>query len=106
MNELLLPGLLIAVIAAIAVAAGGVRASITGAKAARLVATGRKLDALLKHHGIRFDPYGEVPQPVLDALRRGKKIEAIKEYRAATGAGLKEAKDYVEDVQRSGSAKI
>jgi hypothetical protein len=33
-------------------------------------------------------------------MRRGKKIEAIKEYRLATGARLKEAKDYVEEAQR------
>ena len=59
-----------------------------------------KLDALLKHEQIQFDPYSNVPPPVLDALRRGKKIEAIKEYRLATGAGLKDAKDYVEEVQR------
>jgi hypothetical protein len=31
-----------------------------------------------------------------DALRRGRKIEAIKLYRRATGVGLKEAKDQVE----------
>jgi hypothetical protein len=59
-----------------------------------------KLDALLTHEGIRFDPYADVPPPVVDALRRGKKIEAIKEYRMATGAGLREAKDWVEEVQR------
>jgi ribosomal protein L7/L12 len=59
-----------------------------------------KLDALLKHEGIRYDPYADVPPAVLDALRRGRKVEAIKEYRAATGTGLKEAKDYVEALQR------
>jgi hypothetical protein len=62
-----------------------------------------KLDALLKHQGIQFDPYADLPGPVLDALRRGKKIEAIKEYRAATGADLKEAKDFVEELQRRAS---
>ena len=62
-----------------------------------------KLDALLKHQGIRFDPYSDLPPPVLDALRRGKKIEAIKEYRAATGAGLREAKEFVEELQRRAS---
>jgi ribosomal protein L7/L12 len=30
----------------------------------------------------------------------GKKIRAIKYYREATGVGLKEAKDFVEEVQR------
>ncbi len=59
-----------------------------------------KIDAILKHQGIQFDPYSDVPPPVSDALRQGKKIEAIKEYRAATGAGLQEAKDYVEELQR------
>ena len=58
------------------------------------------MNALLKHEGIRFDPYSDVPPPVVDALRRGRKIEAIKEYRAATGAGLQEAKDYVEELDR------
>ncbi|HVH25285.1 MAG TPA: ribosomal protein L7/L12 [Vicinamibacterales bacterium] len=59
-----------------------------------------KLDALLKHEGIQFDPFSGAPPAVLDALRRGKKIEAIKAYRAATGADLKEAKDYVEELER------
>jgi hypothetical protein len=62
-----------------------------------------KLDALLKHQGIQFDPYADVAPSVLDALRRGKKIEAIKEYRAVSGAGLKEAKEYVEERQRRAS---
>lgn len=59
-----------------------------------------KLDALLQHTGIEFDPYTGVPPPVVDALRRGKKIEAIKEYRSATGADLKQAKEYVEEIER------
>jgi ribosomal protein L7/L12 len=33
-------------------------------------------------------------------VQRGKKIEAIKAYRDATGAGLKEAKDAVEAMER------
>lgn len=35
-------------------------------------------------------------------LDQGKKIEAIKEVRAATGVGLKEAKDYVEGLRAGG----
>jgi ribosomal protein L7/L12 len=63
-----------------------------------------KLDALLRHAGVQFDPYENVSADVADALRRGEKIEAIKRYRLATGAGLKDAKDFVEEVQRrSGS---
>jgi hypothetical protein len=61
-----------------------------------------KLDALLKHQGIQFDFFADLPARVVDALRRGEKIEAIKEYRAATGAGLAEAKEHIEGAQRRG----
>ncbi len=40
---------------------------------------------------------------VLALLRNGRKIEAIKLYRDVTGAGLKEAKDAVESLERDGS---
>ncbi len=62
-----------------------------------------KLDALLKHAGVHFDPYADIPPAVVDALRRGMKIEAIKAHRAATGADLREAKEYVEEIQRRGA---
>ncbi|HEX8702661.1 MAG TPA: ribosomal protein L7/L12 [Myxococcaceae bacterium] len=38
-------------------------------------------------------------QEVRDLAAKGNKIEAIKEYRHLTGAGLKEAKDYVESLE-------
>lgn len=38
-------------------------------------------------------------QEVRDLAAAGKKIEAIKNYRHLTGAGLKEAKDYVESLK-------
>ena len=59
-----------------------------------------KLDALLKHSGIHFDPLDGFPAEALAALKQGRKIEAIKHYRQATGAGLAEAKDAVEEAQR------
>lgn len=59
-----------------------------------------KLDALLKHAGIKFDLRASLPSDALQALDRGRKVEAIKHYRAATGVGLKEAKDVIEEVQR------
>jgi large subunit ribosomal protein L7/L12 len=40
---------------------------------------------------------------VLALVRDGRKIEAIKLYRDLTGAGLKEAKDAVEALERGGS---
>ena len=41
-----------------------------------------------------LDP--ETETQIADALRCGKKIEAIRIYRECTGAGLKEAKEHVE----------
>jgi hypothetical protein len=61
-----------------------------------------KVDLLLKQANIKFDPYQSVPAAVSAAIREGKKITAIKIYRQTTGCGLKEAKDYVEGVQRRG----
>lgn len=64
-----------------------------------------KLDAILKHSGVRFDPLEGIPPDALDALRRGQKIEAIKRYRHATGAGLQEAKDMIEETMRRTTAQ-
>jgi len=61
-----------------------------------------KLDLLLKQSGLQYDPYKNLPPSVVDAVQRGKKIEAIKRYRETTGVGLKEAKEFIEDVQRRG----
>ncbi|UCE27201.1 MAG: hypothetical protein JSW52_00135 [Candidatus Coatesbacteria bacterium] len=37
---------------------------------------------------------------VLDLLRQGKQLQAIKHVRSRTGLGLKEARDYVRDLVR------
>lgn len=103
MNEVFLLGL---VVAGLIVAAIVVRMTSGEHHLRALSRLEAKLDALLKHEGVQFDPYSDVPPPVLDALRRGKKIEAIKEYRAATGVGLKEAKEYVEELQRRATPRV
>jgi len=59
-----------------------------------------KLDLLLKQADIKFDPYAYVSDDIVEALRANQKIEAIKIYRKATGVGLKEAKQFIEGVQR------
>jgi len=71
--------------------------------AARIATVSRmeaKLDLLLKQANIKYDPYKNVSPLVVDAVRRGKKIEAIKCYRNESGVGLKEAKEFIEEVQR------
>ena len=59
-----------------------------------------KLDLLMQQAGVAFAPYLDLPAEVIDALKRGDKLNAVKSYRAATGVGLKQAKDRIEDVQR------
>jgi len=56
------------------------------------------LDALLKNAGLEYDPYGKLPDRVREALRSNRKIDAIRLYREASGAGLKTAKDFIEDM--------
>jgi hypothetical protein len=46
-----------------------------------------------------------LPDKVVDALRRGNKVEAIKLLREQTGVGLKEAKDAVDASGIEGPAK-
>jgi hypothetical protein len=41
---------------------------------------------------------GDMPADVQALLAQGKKLEAIKRVRELTGLGLKEAKDYVEQL--------
>jgi len=59
-----------------------------------------KLDLLLAQAGLSYDPYKDTPAAVVDAVKRGQKIEAIKRYREVNPVSLKEAKEYVEGVQR------
>lgn len=66
----------------------------------RMARLDAKVDALLKASGVEFDPFRDVPADVRDALERGETILAIKRFRQATGVGLKEAKDFVDDVRR------
>ncbi len=65
----------------------------------RLTRLEAKIDLVLKNLGLSYDPLANAPADVLEAIRSGQKIEAIKLYRAATGADLAEAKEYVEELQ-------
>ena len=55
--------------------------------------------------GPRVDRASDLPESVLEEIagqiRAGRKIEAIKLMREATGLGLKEAKEAVEDLERA-----
>ena len=65
----------------------------------------RKVDLLMRHLGLEAGGPGSsgsggVPGDVEHLIRSGRKIEAIKRYREATGLGLKEAKEAVEAFER------
>jgi ribosomal protein L7/L12 len=62
-----------------------------------------KLSALYAHLGLEEPetPTGLGPD-VVEAIRGGNTIEAIKRYRAATGADLKSAKDAVDAYMAGG----
>jgi len=64
-----------------------------------------KLDLLLKQANIKFDPYANLPREIAEAVRAGQKINAIKLYRQSTGVGLKEAKEFIEELQRRSGVK-
>ncbi|MEV0902083.1 hypothetical protein [Actinoplanes sp. NPDC049802] len=63
-------------------------------QSARLAAVERKLDLLLARMEIP-EPAADYPD-VLEHLRNGRKIQAIKAYRAHTGADLAEAKRIID----------
>ena len=90
---------LIAVLAVgLAMVLGGARLRAQTRTDLRLAAIERKLDAIMAHLEITEAP---VDQPdVLEHLRAGRKIHAVKAYRDSTGASLAEAKAAVERLAR------
>jgi ribosomal protein L7/L12 len=59
-----------------------------------------KIDLLLRHAGITM-PIDPLTTQVQELLRTNQKIQAIKLYRQATGAGLKDAKEWIEAIENS-----
>jgi ribosomal protein L7/L12 len=68
---------------------------------ARLDRLTRQVELLAQHLGIDISGLSDdVEQRVLMLVQRGKKIDAIKLYRAETRASLQEAKHAVEEMER------
>lgn len=103
----LLPNLAVLILVGVGIVVMAVRAYVRplARRMDRLSRIEGKLDAMLKHSGARFDPLEGMPSDALDALRQGQKIEAIKRYRHATGAGLQEAKEMIEEALRRSSSQ-
>ena len=75
------------------------RLSALSARVSRLSRLEAKLDALLKNAGVAHDPFANVTPDVRAALERGQYVVAIKKLRQATGMGLKEAKEQVDELR-------
>lgn len=59
-----------------------------------------KLDVLLNDAGLQYDPFSDVPEDVANAIRSGKKMQAVKLYREATGCDLRKAREEIDDLFR------
>lgn len=64
----------------------------------RVVSLERQVAFLLENSGLAYQdrPNQDVSPEILDLVRRGRKIEAIKVYREQTGAPLKQAKEFID----------
>jgi len=94
---------LCAIVLIILVMGMGMRLLKIEQRVTRLSGMDARLDLLLKHFGIEYAPDKNVPPAVVNALREGRTIEAIKLYRETTAVSVKEAKDFILEVQRRGS---
>ena len=54
------------------------------------------LDKLVKYYGIEI--YKNIDDELRDIIYDGGKIKAIKRYREHTGEGLKESKEYIDNL--------
>jgi hypothetical protein len=93
-----LPWMIIALLV-LGIGVGTTRGSGVKALEFRLRRVERKLDLMLDQLGVR-DPESGLAAELEALLRQGKKIAAVKRYREATGAGLKEAKNEVDRMLR------
>lgn len=57
-----------------------------------------KLNRISEHIGLPDPVSEELKTVLLELVSKGEKIKAVKEYRKATGAGLLEAKQYVDEL--------
>jgi len=90
---LMVPGVAV-ILVLVAVTSSAGRRETERRQIRRLALVERKLDAVLEHLGV------EVPEPHIEQVEallvQGKAIQAIKAYREATGANLREAKEAVD----------
>lgn len=57
-----------------------------------------KLNRISEHIGLPDPVSDELKIVLLELVSKGEEIKAVKEYRKATGAGLLEAKQYIDEL--------
>ena len=57
-------------------------------------------------HAVTASSTSPLPEPVVEALRRGNKLEAIKLLGETTGLGLQEAKDWIDSSSQEVQSKV
>jgi ribosomal protein L7/L12 len=67
----------------------------------RLFRLERKMDLVIKQMGLESRFQVQASEDIMTLLKYSRKIDAIKLYRDKTGLGLKEAKDAVDEIERS-----
>src|SRR4051794_33360544 len=90
----------LAIVGLVLLAGLGARLTAAQNRAAALSRVQAKLDLLLRQANVEFDPYANLPAGIAEALQSGQMIKAITLYRQSSGVGLKQAKDFIEAVQR------
>ena len=61
----------------------------------------RQVAFLMAQLGVEYyeEPNTGVSPEILDLVRQGRKIEAIKLYRLETGVGLRQAKEFIDSLE-------
>jgi len=61
----------------------------------------RQIKFLMEHLGLEYEeePNAGVSTEILELVRKGDKLRAIKFYREETGVGLREAKEFIESLE-------
>ncbi len=60
----------------------------------------RQIAFLMENLGVEYeDEPDQVSPEIIELVRRGKKLEAIKLYREETGVGLKAAKEFIDSLE-------
>lgn len=61
----------------------------------------KTLERIAKQIGASEPILESMEEELIDLLKEGKKIKAVKRYREVTGHGLKESKDYIDSLDIS-----